>query len=125
MKKLIESINYKNLGLHLAVLIGFVLLSISVFYPIIQGKKLLQSDIQQYRGMSRQLQENRETKGEELYWIDNAFGGMPTYQLGAKFPNDILTPVHKLVRLIPAPAFSLFLYLLGAYLFLLSLFYFE
>lgn len=120
MKKLIESINYKNLGLHLAVLIGFVLLSISVFYPIIQGKKLLQSDIQQYRGMSRQLQENRETKGEELYWIDNAFGGMPTYQLGAKFPNDILTPVHKLVRLIPAPAFSLFLYLLGAYLFLLS-----
>ncbi len=74
MKKLIKSINYKSLGLHLSVLLGFVLLSLSVFYPLIQGKKLLQSDIQQYRGMSRQLQENREAKGEELYWIDNAFG---------------------------------------------------
>ncbi len=46
--------------------------------------------------------------------------GMPTYQLGAKYPNDLLTPIHKLVRLIPAPAFLLFLYFLGGYLFLLS-----
>ena len=60
MKKLIESINYKSLGVHLGVLLGFVLLSLSVFYPILQGKELLQSDIQQYRGMSRQLQESRE-----------------------------------------------------------------
>ena len=120
MKKLIESINYKSLGVHLGILLGFVLLSLSVFYPILQGKELLQSDIQQYRGMSRQLQESRETANEELYWIDNAFGGMPTYQLGAKYPNDLLTPIHQLVRTIPAPAFSLFLYFLGAYLFLLS-----
>ncbi len=82
MKRLIESINYKSLGVHLGVLLGFVLLSLSIFYPILQGKELLQSDIQQYRGMSRQLQESRETSNEELYWIDNAFGGMPTYQLG-------------------------------------------
>ena len=120
MKKLIESINYKNLGIHLGILLGFVLLSLTVFHPLFQGKELLQSDIQQYRGMSRQLQESRDTSGEEMYWIDNAFGGMPTYQLGAKYPNDLLTPIHKLVRTIPAPAFSLFLYFLGAYLFFLS-----
>ena len=112
MKKLIESINYKNFGIHLGILMGFVLLSLTVFYPLFQGKELLQSDIQQYRGMSRQLQDSRDASGEELYWIDNAFGGMPTYQLGAKYPNDLLTPIHKLVRTIPAPAFSLFLYLL-------------
>ena len=68
--------------------------------------------------MSRQIQEYRENN-EEIYWIDNAFGGMPTYQLGARYPYDFLTPIHKLIQLIPQPAEILFLYLLSAYLFLL------
>ena len=80
MKKLNELIEPKQIFPHLAVIIGFVLVSLALFYPVLQGKKLLQSDIQQYKGMSRQLQEAREN-GAELFWIDNAFGGMPTYQL--------------------------------------------
>ena len=69
--------------------------------------------------MSRQIEEYRETNNQEIYWIDNAFGGMPTYQLGARYPYDFLTPIHKLFQLIPKPAEILFLYLLSAYLFLL------
>ena len=69
--------------------------------------------------MSRELQENREKNGEELYWVDNTFGGMPTYQLGAKYPYDVLTPIHQLFRLLPHPTYLLFLYLLGTYIFLL------
>jgi len=69
--------------------------------------------------MSRQIQEYRENNNQEIYWIDNAFGGMPTYQLGARYPYDFLTPIHKLFQLIPQPAEILFLYLLSAYLFLL------
>ena len=48
---------------------------------------------------------------EKLYQgIDNAFGGMPTFQLGAKFAYDILSPFHLLFRFIPRPAHTLFLY---------------
>ena len=38
----------------------------------------MQSDIRQYEGMSRELKEHRIEKGEETYWVNNAFGGMPT-----------------------------------------------
>lgn len=100
-------------------MLGFMVISLAFFYPLLQGKKLMQSDTQQYLGMSRQLQENRSIKSQELYWIDNAFGGMPTYQLGAKYPYDVLTPIHKIFRLLPHPAYLLFLYFFGAYLFLL------
>ncbi len=117
MKKLNSTSSLKNIG----VIFLFVVLSLAVFYPLLQGKKLLQSDSIQYSGMSRQLKEKRELKGEEAYWIDNAFGGMPTYQLGAKYPYDILTPLHKIVRLLPHPSYLLFLYFLGAYLFLLAI----
>lgn len=120
MKKLSKE-TWRTLGIQLLVLLGFVVFSIGVFYPLLQNKKLLQSDSMQYLGMSRQLQESRKSSGEELYWIDNAFGGMPTYQLGAKYPADILTPIHKVFRLLPHPVFLLFLYFLGAYVFLCAL----
>ena len=88
MKKLNKD-TWKNLGVQISILLGFVVLSLGVFYPLLQNKKLLQSDSLQYLGMSRQLQESRKATGEELYWVDNAYGGMPTYQLGAKYPADI------------------------------------
>ena len=46
---------------------------------------------------------------------------MPTYQLGAKYPYDILTPIHKIFRLIPHPAFLLFLYFFSFYFLMVNL----
>ena len=119
MKKLIEwFLALQNLK-HLAIIFGFGLFSVSFFYPVLSGKKLVQSDISQYNGMSRQIHDYRKKNNEEIFWIDNAFGGMPTYQLGARYPYDFLTPIHKIFQLIPQPAEILFLYLISAYLFLL------
>ncbi len=96
MKKLIKRFNLSDRRLDVGVILLYLLFSLALFYPLLQGKQLFQSDSVQYSGMARQLNENRLEKGEELYWIDNAFGGMPTYQLGAKYPYDILTPIHKI-----------------------------
>ena len=114
-------INYKKYSIHFLVLLFFVVISLSFYYPILAGKKMIQSDSIQYSGMSAQLKEHRETEKEETYWIDNAFGGMPTYQLGAKYPYDILTPIHKIFRLIPHPAFLLFLYFFSFYFLMVNL----
>ena len=119
MKKLIEQVFSKQTFKHLTIVFGFGLFSVLFFYPVLTGKKMIQSDIRQYTGMSRQIQEYRQNNNEEIYWIDNAFGGMPTYQLGARYPYDFLTPIHQFFQLIPQPAEILFLYLLMAYLFLL------
>ena len=65
--------------------------------------------------------EYREKTGKETFWIDNAYGGMPTYQLGAKYPGDFLSPIYSFFRLLPRPSHILFLYFFGAYLLLLIL----
>ena len=119
MKILINKLLSKDLRIHIYVTIGFVLISLLFYHPLLQGKKLFQSDISQYEGMSREIKENRDKFDKEIYWIDNAFGGMPTYQLGAKYPYDILAPLHYLFRFIPRPAHTLFLYLISMYLLLL------
>ena len=107
--------------IHLYTATGFAVLSMIFYSPLLDGKKLYQSDINQYEAMSREIQENRENIPDEVYWIDNAFGGMPTFQLGAKFAYDILSPFHLLFRFIPRPAHTLFLYLLTMYILLMVL----
>ena len=107
--------------IHLYTAIGFAVLSLIFYSPLLDGKKLYQSDINQYEAMSREIQENRDNISDEIYWIDNAFGGMPTFQLGAKFAYDILSPFHLLFRFIPRPAHTLFLYLLTMYILLMVL----
>jgi len=107
--------------IHFYTAIGFALLSMIFYSPLLDGKKLYQSDINQYEAMSREIQENRDNISDEIYWIDNAFGGMPTFQLGAKFAYDILSPFHLLFRFIPRPAHTLFLYLLTMYILLMVL----
>jgi hypothetical protein len=40
-------------------------------------------------------------------------GGMPTYQLGAKYPHDYIGAIDDMLRFLPRPADYLFLYFLG------------
>ena len=105
---------------HFICISSFSLLSLLIFYPVLQGKKIMQSDTQQYLAMSKQLRDFRIKKNEDLYWIDNAYCGMPTYQLGAKYRYDLLTPIHKLLKFLPHPSYMTFIYFLGFYVFILS-----
>ena len=121
MKISINKVRIRKSLIHLYTAIGFAVISLIFYSPLLDGKKLYQSDINQYEGMSREILENRENFPDEIYWIDNAFGGMPTFQLGAKFAYDILSPFHMLFRFIPRPAHTLFLYLLTMYILLMVL----
>ena len=116
MKNWIDHFIKTKSYIHPLVVIGLVIISLTFYYPLLSGKTLLQSDIRQYEGMSKQLKDYREQTGKETFWIDNAYGGMPTYQLGAKYPYDFLDPIYNFFRILPRPAHILFLYLFGAYL---------
>lgn len=103
---------------HLLALIGFVLVAVIYFYPVLQGKEIYQSDIAQYTGMAKEQNDFRKETGEEPYWTNSAFGGMPTYQLGAKYPHNYIKQLDSVLRFLPRPADYLFLYFIGFYILL-------
>ncbi|WP_420842313.1 YfhO family protein [Flavobacterium ammonificans] len=106
---------------HLLALVGFVLVSLIYFYPVLQRKQIFQSDIAQYTGMAKEQIDFRAATDTEPYWTNSAFGGMPTYQLGAKYPHDYIGALDDVLRFLPRPADYLFLYFLGFYGLLLVL----
>ncbi len=106
---------------HLYAIFGFIVIAIIYFYPVLSGKQIMQSDIAQYTGMAKEQNDFRNEFHEEPYWTNSAFGGMPTYQLGAKYPHNYIKSLDSTLRFLPRPADYLFLYFLGFYILLMSL----
>ncbi|NND78373.1 MAG: YfhO family protein [Maribacter sp.] len=106
---------------HFFVLVFFVVVALAYFNPVLQGKVIAQSDIRQYTGMAKEQNNFRKKTGEEPYWTNSAFGGMPTYQLGAYYPHDYVKKLDRLIRFLPRPADYLFIYFLGFYILLCCL----
>lgn len=106
---------------HLLVLVGFIVVALLYFSPVLQNKVIYQSDIVQYTGMAKEQNNFRAEFNEEPYWTNSAFGGMPTYQLGAKYPYNFVKQLDSAIRFLPRPADYLFLYFLGFYALMLAL----
>ena len=104
---------------HAIAVISFVIISLIYFYPVLEGKKIAQSDIAQYIGMAKEQNDFRASENIEPYWTNSAFGGMPTYQLGANYPHEYISTLDKMLRFLPRPADYLFLYFLSFYILLL------
>lgn len=111
----------KKLLPHLGVLFVFIVISLAYFSPVLNGKEIKQSDIAQYIGMSKQHKDFNKSSDVDTYWTNAAFGGMPTYQLGAKYPHNYIKKLDLLLRFLPRPADYLFLYFLCFYILLLVL----
>jgi len=114
-------LSIKAIVTNLIVLTLFVIASLAYFSPVLQGKAIFQSDIAQYKGMAKERNDYKETTGIESYWTNSAFGGMPTYQLGANYPHDYIKKLDRLIRFLPRPADYLFLYLVGFYILMLCM----
>lgn len=112
--------NLKNYVPHVLTIFGFIVVALAYFSPVLSGKQIIQSDIVQYTGMAKELNDFRAAHNEETYWVNNAFGGMPTYQLGAKYPHNYIKQLDSVLRFLPRPADYVFLYFIGFYILLLT-----
>jgi uncharacterized membrane protein HdeD (DUF308 family) len=104
----------------LAILV-FALASIIFFHPLLKGQKLKQSDITQFRGMVKDINDYRADNNAEPYWTGASFSGMPAYPISAYYPNDIVRSLDRLLRFLPRPADYTFLYFLSFFVLMMAL----
>lgn len=106
----------KNL-IYIAIsLIVFIVLAFLYSTPVFTGKQLFQHDIVQYRGGAKELLDYRADTGNETYWSDSMFGGMPTYQMGSRFNGDIIKKIDSYLNILPRPVNYIFLLFSGFFL---------
>lgn len=107
---------FKKFLPHILVVIGLLGLALAYMNPVLQGKELIQSDIVNFLGMSKEIKDFRESTGDEPLWTNSMFGGMPAYQISTLYPSNWSKNILKVfTETIPHPASLLFLLLAGAY----------
>lgn len=116
---MIKSHLQKALPYGIAILI-FLAITIVYFSPLLEGKKLDQSDIAMFKGMSKEIVDYRAETGEEALWTNSMFGGMPAWQISVIYNGNLMRYVDKALMLgLPYPANYVFLYFLGFFILLL------
>lgn len=117
-----KNISFKQVLPYLSAVVIFLVISLAYFSPLLEGKKLKQSDITQWKGMSKEISDFRESSGEEALWTNSMFGGMPAYQISVRYKGNVLRYLDQLMQLyLPQPAGMLFLYMIGFFILLLVL----
>ncbi|MBI3135580.1 MAG: YfhO family protein [Bacteroidetes bacterium] len=102
---------------HLAAIGIFLLISCAYFYPALQGYSLKQSDIVNFTGSSREIQDYRENDGDQVLWTNSMFSGMPATQISVIYEGTWLSRflVKAAGLWFPFPVFCLLVYFLGFY----------
>mgnify|MGYP001608196331 CR=1 FL=1 len=114
--------NYKKIFPHLSAIAIFIVITLAYFNPLLKGKKLFQSDIAHFEGMSQEIQKFRKGTGEEALWTNSMFGGMPAFQISVLYKKNLVQYVDKVIQLgLPHPANLVFLCFLGFYFLLLCM----
>ena len=99
----------------------FLLASTAYFNPVLKGKQIAQSDITQFRGMVKEINDYRAENNKEPYWTSASFSGMPAYQISAYYPNDFVRSIDKALRFLPRPADYTFIYFLSFFVLMMAM----
>ncbi|MBC7567215.1 MAG: YfhO family protein [Pedobacter sp.] len=101
---------------HLLIISLFIAICFLYFSPAIQGKVLFQSDVMEAKAQSREIMEVKAATGHGPLWTNSMYGGMPAFQIWAKYPGNMLTYVIGFMKTVfPDPIDTILSFLLGSY----------
>jgi Bacterial membrane protein YfhO len=120
--KPMQNFSIKSIVPYLAAVAIFITLTLGYFTPLLKGKVIIQSDMVQNKGMSKEIVDHREQYHEEPLWTNSMFGGMPSYQIAITYPGNLMKYIRSAFWLwMQTPANMVFSYMLGFYILLLVL----
>ena len=115
--------NIKKFLPHIAAIVLMLVLSIIYMKPaVFDDKVLIQSDVIGSSSWGKDLQDYHNETGEYAFWSNSMFGGMPAnYTWMPPFTNLFEGLHHAIFSVMNGQALIIFLYLIGAYILMLSL----
>ncbi|MFI5150816.1 MAG: YfhO family protein [Bacteroidia bacterium] len=114
--------NWKKITPVFIAILVFAVITVILFRPMFQGKVINQSDIVQFRGMSKEISDFRNLEHAEPLWTNSMFGGMPAYQVSTLYSGNWMNKLDTLFHLfLPQQSGYVFMYFLGFFILLLCL----
>ena len=84
-------IDWKKIAPYLVAIVVFIGFALAYCSPTLDGKVLLQGDVNNWKGDANEVLEYKASTGETSWWTNSLFGGMPTYQITGNLPSGEIT----------------------------------
>ena len=114
-------IDWKKIAPYLVALVVFVGFAVAYCSPMLDGKVLVQGDVNNWRGAAQEALEYNAQHDESTWWTNSQFGGMPTFQMAGRVESGYIVGWWKriLQNTLGEPPAALSLYFIGFFLMLL------
>ena len=77
----------KKIAPYLVALVVFIGFALAYCSPVLDGKVLQAGDVNNWKGAANEALEYKASTGDQTYWTNSMFGGMPTYQISGSLPS--------------------------------------
>ncbi len=104
---------FKKLLPHLIANLAFIAVLFLYYYPTLSGKEIVQNDVVQAKGFSKEADTYIKKNGGEVLWTNTSFSGMPVW---VGHTNNYVAGVHAVLRAaLPTPVLLGYICFLGFY----------
>ena len=80
-------IDWKKILPYVLAIVAFVAVAMIYCAPILEGKVLVQGDVNNWKGAAQEARTFYDENGTRTWWTNSMFGGMPTYQITGSLPS--------------------------------------
>lgn len=105
---------------HIIAVLTFLIISFVYFSPVLDGKELVGHDTESWIGMSKEIKDYNANNDDAALWTGRMFSGMPAFQISFTQPDNVVVYINRILSIFPHVIYTLFLYLIGFYILLLS-----
>ena len=83
-------IDWKKILPYAVAIVAFVAVAMIYCAPVLEGKVLLQGDVNNWKGAAQEARTYYDANGTRTWWTNSMFSGMPTYQITGKLRSGEL-----------------------------------
>ena len=92
--------DWKKILPYAVAIVAFVTVAMIYCTPVLEGKVLVQGDVNNWKGAAQEARAFYEDNGTRTWWTNSMFGGMPTYQITGSLPSgEVRNGMAKIAHL--------------------------
>ena len=92
--------DWKKILPYAVAIVAFVAVAMIYCAPILEGKVLVQGDVNNWKGAAQEARAFYDVNGTRTWWTNSMFGGMPTYQITGSLPSgEVRNSMAKIAHL--------------------------
>ena len=95
-----KNFDWKKILPYAVAIVAFVAVAMIYCAPVLEGKVLIQGDVNNWKGAAQEARTFYEENGTRTWWTNSMFSGMPTYQITGSLPSgEVRNGMAKIAHL--------------------------